>query len=121
MKKIYTKILVGALAMLGTAGAYAQVTVTNPGNTTPGLAASYADLATAITDLNLQTSIAGAVTITLDPANPQTAPAGGYAITATLAGASATNTVTISGSSNLITAPTNHTVGALTDAFFKII
>ncbi len=101
--------------------AAAQVTVTNPGNTTPGLAASYGDLATAITDLNAQTAISGPVTITLDPANPQTAPSGGYAITASLAGASATNTVTIAGSANTITAPITHTVGALNDGIFKII
>ena len=121
MTKIYTKIFTGLLILLANAGAYAQVTVINPANTTPGLAATYADLAAAITDLNIQTDITGPVVITLDAANPQTAPAGGYVINASLPGASAINTVTINGSNNLITAPTNHTVGALTDAFFKII
>ena len=121
MTKIYTKIFTGLLLLLANAGAYAQVTVTNPANTTPGLSATYADLATAITDLNTQTDITGPVVITLDAANPQTSPAGGYVINASLPGASATNTVTISGSNNIITAPTNHTVGAINDAFFKII
>ncbi len=121
MTKIYTKIFTGLLLLLANAGAYAQVTVTNPANTLPGLSATYADLAAAITDLNIQTDITGPVVITLDAANPQTAPAGGYVINAALTGASATNTVTISGSNNIITAPTSHTVGALTDAFFKII
>ncbi|HPH86173.1 MAG TPA: hypothetical protein PLC48_11970, partial [Ferruginibacter sp.] len=100
----------------------AQVTVTNPGNTTPGLAASYLTLADAITALNTQTAITGPVTITLDPGNPQTNPAGGYAITASLSGASAVNQVTITGSGNTITAPSPAgTAGALNDAIFKFI
>lgn len=121
MKKIYTKLLALLCLLIAHAGVYAQVTVTNPANTTPGLAATYTDLAAAIADLNLQTDISGPVVITLDAANPQTSPAGGYEIRPSLTGASATNTVTISGSNNIVTAPTNHTVGALTDAFFKII
>jgi hypothetical protein len=121
MKNFYSKLLLGFLFFLGTMGAYAQVTVTNPSNTTPGLAATYATLDAAITDLNLQTAISGPVTITLDASNPQTTPAGGYSITAILAGASATNTLTIAGSGNTITAFTPQTAGSRTDAFFKII
>ena len=121
MTKIYTKILTVLVLLLANAGAYAQVTVTNPANTTPGLAATYADLAAAITDLNIQTDITGPVIITLDVGNPQTSPAGGYVINASLPAASATNTVSISGNNNIITAPTNHTVGAINDAIFKII
>lgn len=101
--------------------ASAQVTVTNPGNTTPGLNPTYPDLATAITALNSQTAISGPVTITLAAGNPQTAPSGGYAITAALSGASATNTVTLDGTGNIITAPTPQASGVLTDAIFKFI
>ncbi len=61
MRKIYLLMLAICFAAM----ANAQVTVTNPGNTTPGLAATYASLAAAITDLNLQTAISGPVTITL--------------------------------------------------------
>ncbi len=99
--------------------ASAQVTVTNPANTTPGLAATYTDLALAITDLNAQTAISGPVTITLTAGNPQTAPAGGYSISALLTGASAVNTVTIDGSANTITAGVG--VSTTTDAIFKLI
>lgn len=106
---------------ISAASASAQVTVTNPGNTTPGLAASYGDLASAITALNTQTAISGPVTITLNAGNPQTAPAGGYSITAILTGASAVNTVTIEGSGNTITASAALTVGALNDGIFKFI
>jgi hypothetical protein len=109
------------LSVLGF-NAVAQVTVTNPGNTTPGLAATYTSLANAITALNAQTAISGPVTIAVDPANPQTSPSGGYAITAILTGASATNLVTIDGGGNTITAPSPAgTSGALNDAFFKFI
>lgn len=121
MTKIYTKILTLLFVLLANAGAYAQVTVTNPANTTPGLAPSYASLELAIADLNLQTDITGPVVITLDVANPQTAPAGGYVINASLPGASAVNTITLSGSNNMITASASHAVGALNDGFFKII
>ncbi len=121
MRNIFSKLFIGLLFVLGTVSVNAQVTVTNPGNTTPGLAATYASLAAAITDFNLQTAISGPVIITLDAANPQTSPAGGYSITPILAGASSTNTVTFEGSANTITAPTTHTVGALNDAIFKII
>jgi hypothetical protein len=110
---------VGAFFALGL-GANAQVTVTNPGNTTPGLAATYTSLADAVTALNAQTAISGPVTITLDPSNPQTAPAGGYIITATLTGASNTNRVTFAGSGNTITASAAHTVGAINDGIIKI-
>ena len=104
-----------------TSQSFAQVTVTNPGNTTPGLAATYPDLAAAVADLNLQTAISGPVTIAVDPANPQTAPAGGYSITAQLTGASGTNLVTFEGNGNTITAPTPQATGILVDAIFKFV
>ncbi|MGB4937274.1 MAG: T9SS type A sorting domain-containing protein [Ferruginibacter sp.] len=121
MQTFFTRLVLGSFFILATWSANAQVTVTNPGNTTPGLTATYGSLAAAVTDLNLQTAISGPVIITLDPANPQTAPAGGYAITAILAGASAVNTVTFEGSANAITAASAPTVGSRTDAIIKII
>lgn len=125
MRNTFSRLLMGLLFVLGTVSVNAQVTVTNPGNTTPGLAATYLSLAAAITDFNLQTAISGPVIITLDPGNPQTAPVGGYAIRALLAGASSTNTVTFNGSSNTITAGLQVAAGtaaaASFDAVFKII
>jgi hypothetical protein len=100
----------------------AQVTITNPANVGPtALNSTYTTLDLAIADLNTKTSITGPVTITLDAGNPQTAPAGGYSITAILADASLVNMLTIEGSGNTITASSVHTVGALNDAVFKII
>lgn len=91
--------------------ALAQVTT----NSSSNLATTYTSLADAITDLNTKT-ITAPVTITLT--GNETSPAGGYNITAT---GTATNTITIEGSSSTITAPTNHTAGSLTDAIFKIV
>jgi len=84
----------------------------------------YTDLAAAIADLNTQ-GVGGAVTLNLVAGNPQTAPAGGYVIGGTgslvLTTTNSTNTVTIQGNGNTITAPTPQTSGALTDAIFKLI
>lgn len=88
----------------------AQVT-TNSGS---GLAASYPSLADAITALNAAT-ISSPVTITLS--GNETAPAGGYVITAS---GDATNTITIQGSSSTITAGIQ-TAGIQHDAIFKIV
>ena len=101
---------------------WGQVTVTNPGNTTPAMSSTYASLALAIADVNNRTAISGPVTITLDPSTPQTAPVGGYSITNTLiTGGSNTNRFIFDGGGNIITAPTPQTSGSLNDAIFKII
>ena len=97
----------------------ANVIVTNPTNTTPNLAATYSTLAAAITALNATTVISGPVTITLG-AN-ETAPTGGYSITAAPTGASNINRITIQGSGAMITAFTPQVSGTLTDAIFKIV
>lgn len=117
MKKIFLLIITVSLMQ---SSALAQVTVTNPTNTTPNLAATYTSLANAITALNSITAISGPVTITLTAGNPQTAPAGGYAIQFT-ATTTAANNITIEGSGNTITASNALTVGALNDAIFKLI
>lgn len=96
------------------------VSVTNPTNCTPNLAATYGSLSAAITALDGATSFTGPVTITLNSGNAQTAPAGGYVINFTGA-TSLANNVTINGSNNTITAFTPQTVGSVNDAIFKII
>ncbi|QQS34079.1 MAG: hypothetical protein IPM50_05755 [Acidobacteriota bacterium] len=86
----------------------------------------FPDLATAIDTLNIS-GVSGPVTINLIAGNPQTAPAGGYTIGRTccsdpiLTTTSATNTVTLVGNGNTITASPSHNVGSLTDAIFKLI
>ncbi len=119
MRNIITSFffLLTGLLIAGTAAT--QVTVTNPTNTTPNLAATYTSLANAITALNTITAISGPVTITLNAGNPQTAPSGGYIINFT-ATTSAVNNVIITGSSNTITAFTPQPTGSVIDAIFKI-
>ncbi len=80
-----------------------------------GLSATYPSLAAAITALNGAT-ITSPVVITLT--GPETAPAGGFAITAT---GTVANTITVQGSSSTITAYTPQASGLLNDAIFKII
>lgn len=96
--------------MFGVFGVNAQVT-TNGGS---GLSATYPSLSAAVTALNAAT-ISSPVVITLS--GNETAPAGGYNITAT---GTSTNTITIQGSSSTITAPTPQASGVLVDAIFKI-
>ena len=112
MKKIYTFILGIVLTGLFVINANAQVT-TNSGS---GLAPTYGSLALAITALNSAT-ITGPVVITLT--GNETAPAGGYSITQL--GGSATNTITIQGSSSTVTAYSPQVAGQKYDAIFKIV
>ena len=88
-------------------------------NSSSGLAASYSTLDAAITALNGAT-ITAPVTITLQTGNPQTAPVGGYSITAT---GTATNTITLvgAGAGSIVTASAAQVAGTVTDAVFKII
>jgi len=83
--------------------------------TIPG---DYATLADAITDLNTQGVGPGGVTIELTAGNPQTAPNGGYAVTAS---GTPNSPILIKGNGNTITSSDALTAGALNDAFFKII
>ena len=78
----------------------------------------YVSLASAIADLNTQGVGPGGVTIELLAGNPETAPAGGYVITAS---GTPNSPIIIKGNGNTITSATNLTPGALNDAFFKII
>src|SRR5690242_298929 len=108
MRKIYFLLL----TVLFAAVTNAQLTGTK---NIPG---DYPTLAAAITDLNTQGVGAGGVTINLLAGNPQTAPAGGYSITAT---GTLANQITIQGNGNTITASAALTVGALNDAIFALI
>src|SRR6188768_3401383 len=88
-----------------------QVT-TNSGS---GLAATYPDLASAITALN-SASITSPVIITLT--GNETTPAGGYTISAQ---GTSSNTITVQGSSSTITAFSPQPAGNLNNALFKLI
>ncbi|MEZ4791383.1 MAG: T9SS type A sorting domain-containing protein [Flavobacteriales bacterium] len=112
-----TSLLVAGMALLG--GVQAQVNVTNPGNATPALASSYGTLAAAVSAWNATTAVSGPVTFTVT--GNETAPAGGYAITAVPTGTSAVNNVVFSGGGFTITAPNPQASGSLVDAIFKII
>jgi hypothetical protein len=80
-----------------------------------GLALTYPTLADAINALN-GAGITSPVVITVT--NAETAPAGGYVITAE---GTAANTITIDGAGFIITASAAHTVGSRTDAIFKLV
>lgn len=109
-KRTWLSLIALFVALFSFVFGNAQVT-TNSGS---GLAPTYASLASAITALNAAT-ISSPVVITLT--GNETAPAGGYSITAT---GTSTNTITIQGSTSVITAPAQ-TAGNLNDAIFKII
>ncbi len=105
------RLLLSILIVSSTCQLWAQVT-TNGGS---GLAANYATLAEAITALNGATiSSPVIITVTVN----ETAPAGGYQITAT---GTSVNTITILGKSATITASASHTANNLNDAVFKVI
>ena len=103
-----------AASMLFSPCAYAQLSGTK---NIPG---DYPTLDAAITDLNTVGVLGGSggVTLNLLAGNPQTAPAGGYAIT-TISG-SAADPIVIQGNGNVITAPNPQVAGVLHDAFFEI-
>ena len=118
MNKLITKLLLGVLFVLGVGGANAQINVTNPGNTTPAMSATYGSLALAIADVNNRTAISGPVTITLTVG--ETAPVGGYLLTnVAITGGSNTNRFIFNGGANTITAGVG--TSTTTDAIFKII
>ncbi|WP_035656356.1 beta strand repeat-containing protein, partial [Flavobacterium enshiense] len=111
MEKNCSSLVLGVLlTVFASVTGMAQVT-TNGGS---GLNPTYSDLAAAITALNGAT-ITSPVVITLT--GNETAPAGGYVITAegTIA-----NTITIAGAGSTITASGTLTAGSLSDAIFKL-
>ncbi|MBK6934614.1 MAG: hypothetical protein IPH17_06020 [Bacteroidales bacterium] len=78
----------------------------------------YPTLSAAIDSLNHQGVGDGGVTIMVAPGNPQTAPAGGYAITAS---GDPSKPIMIQGNGNTVTAFSPQASGAINDAIFKII
>jgi len=110
--KTWLFILSMCLSMMSFLSADAQITgIKNiPGD--------YPTLAAAVTDLNTQGVGAGGVTLNLLAGNPQTAPAGGYSITA---GGSLANPVLLEGNGNTITASGSLVAGDLTDAIIEIV
>lgn len=119
MKKKYLFILAGLLFSI-CSFSQVTVTVTNPTNATPGLAASYTSLANAVTAVNSITAMSGPVILTC-AAGAETAPAGGYSINSP-GGTSATNKITFTCSGTVtITASPSLTAGSLTDAIFKLV
>lgn len=88
---------------------------------TKNIPADYASIAAFVTDLNTQGVGAGGVTLTVPSGYTETAPAGGFAITAT---GTLANPIIIQGTAGttpVITASAALTAGALNDALFKII
>lgn len=123
-KKVFISLktvvfLIAFFVGLNAAKAQLTVTVTNPSNATPALSSSYSSLSSAINALNNATTFSGPVTLTCSGTS-EVAPAGGYSIsfsgTTTL-----TNKVVINGASSTVFAAASPTVGAQTDAIFKII
>src|SRR4051812_39210370 len=116
MKKILQSITVLALTFIvGNSKAQLAGTFTVPG--------TYSTIAAAITDINTQ-GVNGAVTILINAGYTETAPAGGYSLTAT---GSFTSPITFQkngpGSNPLITAYTgSNTPGSATqDGVFRLI
>lgn len=101
-----------ALSVIGIGSLHAQLTGLKmiPGD--------YPSLGAAITDLNTQGVGPGGVVFNLLAGNPQTAPAGGYVITAS---GTATDQIIFLGNSNVITAAAPQVAGQLNDAIFKLV
>jgi hypothetical protein len=119
--KNYLKVLLlFAFFALGQAG-FGQVTVTSStGTGSPS--ASYTTLAAAITAINDNATHTGTILCEVVAGHVETAPAGGFSITAT---GTVSNTITFiksgSGANPTFTASSTQTVGSITDAIFKII
>ena len=127
MKKLFTLFGIAlCFILMGSSISNAQISisVTNPGNTTPNLSATYSSLSTAISAVNSVTAMSGPVTFNLASGGTETAPAGGYVLGSTSLNAvtSSTNTITFqksgSNSNPLITAQVGTTT--TTDGVWKI-
>ena len=118
MNKIYSlfyKTLAIAAVLLVSAGTQLKAQLTGTLTVPSGTVAS---LAIAINELNAQGVGSGGVVIDLLAGNPETAPLGGYSITAS---GTAADQIIIRGNGNIITAPTPQAAGVLHDAIFEII
>ncbi|MES2555365.1 MAG: T9SS type A sorting domain-containing protein [Bacteroidota bacterium] len=113
MSKFTSRLVL--LLLICTAGTFTSFGQLTGLRTIPG---NYATLDLAITDLNTQGVGPGGVLFQVLPGNPQTAPAGGYAITAS---GSAASPIVFIGNNNTITASNAHVVGNINDAIIKIV
>jgi hypothetical protein len=118
MNKLYTIIskplaLAAVLIVVLSSQLKAQLTgtLTVPSGTVTSLAI-------AINELNTQGVGAGGVVIDLLAGNPETAPLGGYSITAS---GTAADQIIIRGNGNIITAPTPQVTNSRNDALIKIV
>lgn len=118
MKRYGLLIAFLLLIMLLRTTAQVTVTVTNPANTTPNLAASYTSLANAVAAVNGITAMSGPVVLTC-AAGSETAPLGGYNITPVPTSAANTITITTAGTVTL-TAFTPQSSGSINDAVIKL-
>jgi hypothetical protein len=119
MKRLVLLSCVVVLAALVVSPTFAQVSGTK---NIPG---DYADLASAIADVNTNGVGAGGATLNLLAGSPQTAPLGGYVIggpgSLVLTTTSAANPLVLQGNGNTITAFTPQTAGSTSDAIFKLV
>src|SRR4030095_12343126 len=101
----------------------APLPVTGVCSGTRNIPGDYATLAAAITDINTNGVLAGGggCTLNLVAGNPQTAPAGGYAINIATNLPTLSDPLILQGNANTITAPNPQASGTLNDAIFKII
>jgi trimeric autotransporter adhesin len=127
MKILFTYLGIAlCFFLLGSSNSFSQIaiTVTNPGNTTPNLSATYSSLSAAITAVNSVTAMSGPVTFSLTSGGTEIAPTGGYVLGSSSLNAvtSSTNTITFqksgSGANPLITAQVGTTT--TTDGIWKI-
>jgi hypothetical protein len=112
MKKQFLLILISLFWASFAFGQLQGIVIVN--NTDP----VYPSLSAAIDSLNHQGVGDGGVTIMVAPGNPQTAPAGGYVITAS---GDQDNPIIIDGNGNTVTAFSPQDSGKINDAIFKII
>ncbi len=108
MRKLSSFILaVMLIVLLAGASSYAQiaVTVTNPANTTPNLAATYTSFSDVLSALNSVTAMTGPIVLTLTEGGSETAPAKGFVLGSPTLNPvlSATNTITINKSGGTVT------------------
>jgi GEVED domain len=94
------------------------ITITSSGGT-GAPSTGYATMAAAITALNTNTAHTGAVNVFANPGYAETAPVGGYVLTANNGGTSAT-TIVFNGNGSTYTSPAQAS-GILHDAVFEVI
>ncbi len=118
--KLMGFVLLFMLSLFGSYQGFAQINVTSSSGS--ATVASYTSLEAAITAINDGSIHSGTVLCAVAAGYTETAPAGGFVITAT---GSAGNTITFAksgaGANPLFTASGTLTAGSLTDAVFKIM